>query len=76
MIDGLGFTEILYADDTLLVVKDPKSASTFLNKIEIQSQYYNMKLNKSKFESIIMNHKGEVTFQNGESMTTMDQAKY
>ena len=29
-IDGLGFTEILYADDTLLVLKDDKTASLLL----------------------------------------------
>ena len=34
MIDRISYTEILYADDTLLILKNPKAASKMLQEIE------------------------------------------
>ena len=75
-IDGLNFTEILYADDTLLVVKDAKSASLLLQEIEKESQYYNMKLNEDKCETIAMGGKATVKFGNGKTMRNVEHATY
>ena len=33
-VDGLDYSEILYADDTMLALKDTKSANTLLQAIE------------------------------------------
>ena len=58
-IDGLLFSEILYADDALLVMKNIRDANILLKDIEIESSYYNMKLNKRKCEVIAMNENNQ-----------------
>ncbi len=75
-IDGINFSEILYADDTLLVLQDDKSASLLLQEIEIESAYYNMKLNEDKCEVISMNADSKVTFGNGKVMQEVEQSTY
>ena len=47
-IDGLTFTEMLYADDTLSITKHSKTASILLQEIEEEPKYYNMTLNEDK----------------------------
>ena len=38
-VPGISFTELLYADDTVLVAKDTRTVLTLLNAIEIESEY-------------------------------------
>ena len=76
VIDGLGFTEILYADDTMLVLKDSKPASKLLHEIETESEYYNLKLNKDKCETILMNNHKKVVFKDGTELPDVDKATY
>ena len=76
IIDGLDFSEILYADDTLLVPKNDKDATLLLNEIEKESEYYNMKLNEDKCEYIAMNGTANIKFQNGTLMNSTDKATY
>ena len=59
------FTEILYADDTLLVMKNTRDTNLRLKEIETESSYYNMKLNNAKCEVIAMNKSNNVTFKDG-----------
>ena len=40
--DGLLFTEIIYADDTLLALQKTSETNTLLREIEDESNYYNM----------------------------------
>ena len=61
-IDGLLFTEILYADDTLLVLKKTRETNIRLKEIQIESFYYNMKLNKDKCEAIAIYEHNQITF--------------
>ena len=44
----LTFESILYADETLLVTKNARTMNILIKEIEIESEKYNMKLNKSK----------------------------
>ena len=76
VIDGLNITEMLYADDTLLVLKDHKSASKLLQEVEKESRYYNMKLNEDKCECIAMNHNKQVQFTNGTLMKNVESGTY
>ena len=75
-IGGLNFTDIFYADDTLLLTKDSQSASFLLQHIEEESKYYNMKLNEDKCEVLPMNCNGKVKFKSGKFMNNVDQATY
>ena len=51
-LDFIECAEILYADDTLLLMKDTRRANHFLRKIAEESDYYNMRLNKNKCKTI------------------------
>ena len=47
-VPGIECMEVLYADDTLLICKDTKTANLFLKLIEPESAYHGLNLNKSK----------------------------
>ena len=47
--------DLLCADDTLLVAGNIRLMNAFLNSIERESDYYNMRLNKGKCLTITMN---------------------
>jgi len=54
-LQGLNCHELLYADNTLVVAKNTKTAKAYLKLIEEESEYYNMKLNKDKCTYIAFN---------------------
>ena len=45
---GINFQELLYADDTLFVAKNQKTANDYLHLIEAESEYLHLNLNQSK----------------------------
>ena len=75
-IDGFLFTEFLYADDTLLVMKNTRDTNLLLNDIEAESSYYNMKLNNAKCEVIAMNKSNNVKFKDGIKLKHVKEAIY
>ena len=75
-IAGLDFTEILYADDTLLAVKNTRTANLYLKRIEEESAYYSMKLNKNKCNYICMNQNNKLKFADGTPLKSVDTAVY
>ena len=75
-IDGLLFSEILYADDTLLVMKNTRDTNLLLKEIEIESSYYNMKLNNGKCEVIAMNKSNDIKFKDGTKLKHVREATY
>eukprot|EP00973_Karenia_brevis_P050124 6956210-Karenia_brevis.AAC.1 len=44
--DGVEFTEVLYADDTILLGKDPGQIQQTLHRLEEHSQKYGLAVNK------------------------------
>ena len=76
IIPGFDFSEILYADDTLLVLRSKESLEALLHEIETESEYYGLRLNRAKCELIEMNGTEHICFKNGEDMTKVQQAKY
>ena len=75
-IDGLAFAELLYADDTLLVLKNTRAMNILLAEIETESAYYNMKLNKGKCNVIAMNGNYNVRFADGTPVKRVEDAIY
>ena len=75
-VDGLLFQEILYADDTLLAMKNTRDINLLLKEIEIESSYYNMKLNKGKCEVIAMNKSNDIKFRDGTKLKHVQEATY
>ncbi len=75
-LDGLNFSEILYADDTLLALKDTRTANLLIEEIEEESTYYNMQLNKGKCNYIAMNRKHKLKFRDGAALNSVEEATY
>ena len=61
-------SEILYADDTLLVLHDPDAMNELIKQIEIESSYYGLRLNKSKCNNLDLNGNNELKFQDGTNL--------
>ena len=54
-INGIKFSEILYADDTLLFGPHTQNINTLLKEIQIESNYYNLNLNLGKCINLTLN---------------------
>ena len=75
-IDGLLFTEILYADDTLLVMKNTRDTNWLLKETVTGSSYYNMKINNAKCDVIAMNKSNNVKCKDGTKLKHVKEATY
>ena len=49
-------SELLYADDTLLILKDTRVLNRYLQEIILEREKHNLKLNNEKCEYITINH--------------------
>ena len=54
-LEDLGFTELLYADDTALVTKNVHAMNRLLAQIEKHAAYYGLNFNKGKCVSMAFN---------------------
>ena len=70
------YSDILYADDTLLITTGSHLTHRFLSLIEKESAYYNLKFNHSKCQVLCMNGIKQISFQNGERLENVNHAKY
>ena len=75
-IYGRLFTEILYADDTLLVMTNTRDTHLLLKEIETESSYYIMNINNAKYEVIAMNKSNNVKFKDGTKLKHVKEATH
>ena len=76
-IDGVKFSEILYADDTLIFGTVTFNINKLLRRIQEESKYYNMNLNIGKCINISINQKQtSVKYQNNEKVPGNKRAVY
>lgn len=76
-IKGIEFAEVLYADDTLLFGTHTQNINILLKQIQVESTYYNMRLNLDKCINITSNQKKtSVKFQDGKMVPREAKAKY
>ena len=75
-MDGQTFTNILYADDTLIVRKRTRETNIILREIETESKYYNTNLNKDKCEVIAMNNDNTIKSSDGTPSKHVGEATY
>ena len=61
--------QILYADDTLLILRTKEALEELLHEIELESEYYGLSLNLPKCELIEMNGNQDIEFRSGEHET-------
>ena len=74
--EHIAVTELLYADDTLLMTIDQESMNKLVQAIEKISAEYNMKLNLDKCFHISMNCEPTIRFRNGKPMASATQVTY
>ena len=72
-IGQIDFSEVLYADDTLVVTRDTRAAQDMLQAITEDSSCYNMRLNCDKCKTIFMNKRNRVKFPSGEVVENVSQ---
>eukprot|EP00969_Alexandrium_andersonii_P315201 13924680-Alexandrium_andersonii.AAC.1 len=72
-MDHFPHTEILYADDTMIVGKRAREVNLVLHAIEKECGKYNMALNKSKCVCVTMNTRSKVKFADGTVMKEVDE---
>ena len=75
-ISNIDFSEILFADDTLIFAAEPKSLEALLWSIEIISDAYGLRLNRTKCISLNMNDSATYHFFNGDEVPINEQAEY
>ena len=76
IFQGINFHELLFTDNTLILIKNFASANQYLHLIEEESQYLDLNLNKSKYCYIAFNYRGFIAFQNGDPMMSTDKSTY
>ena len=54
VIRGIQFSEVVYADDTLIFGPYTHAINKLLHAIQAESQYYNMKLNYDKCRNLTL----------------------
>ena len=76
-IPGILFSEILFADDTLIFGEHTASLNKLLKEIELESEYYNMNLNYQKCINLTTNRKmSTIKYQSGNIVPRKQQAVY
>ena len=73
--EHLNCNDLLYADDTLLVTTDTNNMNAFLEAIERDSAYYNMKLNKGKCLTITMRGLSHAHVENLTCLSNVPEAR-
>jgi len=68
--------ELLYADDTMVMGTRAREINIILKQIEIESENYNLTLNRSKCFYIGMNGKADIHFRDGTKIKKADKVEY
>ena len=75
-LEGLDFTELIYADDTALITNNVNAMNRLVAKIEEHAAYYGLNFNKGKCVSMHFHAPGRLRFPNGEFIKEVDEAVY
>ena len=75
-VRGTSFSELVYADDTIIITDDVTSSQEELHQIETHARYYGLSLNKDKCFAILFNTQDEMAFMDGTPVTVTREAIY
>ena len=70
------FSEVLYADDTIMVGHKPREIQERLVLLEKEASKYGLKLNKTKCEHLGINATANIMFKDSTVVKTVSKAKY
>ena len=73
---GINFFEILYADDTVLFGKDPKSIEIIFALIENYSAEFGLKLNRETCVHLPLNSPKHINYQDGTTVPKHTETTY
>ena len=76
MVDGLSFTELLYADDTVLITKNVNAMNRSLKKLEQCALYHGLNFNQQKCVSFNFHTNGRTKYANGAKVPCADSTTY
>ena len=74
--NNCNFSEILYADDTILISNNTRAINGFLAEIEEAASLYGLKLNKGKCVALCMYGNPDIKFSDGTRMSKVEEAVY
>eukprot|EP00973_Karenia_brevis_P017892 2458195-Karenia_brevis.AAC.1 len=74
--NGVDFAKVLYADDTILLGKDPKQIQQTLHKIEDHSKKYGLALNKDKCMHLRFNSIRRMVYKDNTKIPIEEEATY
>ena len=75
-LEGLDYTELLYADDTALITNNVSAMNRLFGKMEEHAAYYGLHFNKTKCVSFNFNTKQCPQFVDRSKVPTTDEAVY
>ena len=75
-VDGLSFTELLYADDTALITTTAPAMNRLVAKIDDCAATFGLKFNYSKCVAMNYNSPRTTKFKNGELIPTAEETTY
>ena len=76
MLDGLSFTELLYADDTALITNNVNAMNRLLAKVEKCAKYHGLSFNKTKCVSINFHCQEKTKYADKTKVPTADETMY
>ena len=75
-MNGISFTELLYADDTARITNNVNAMNRLIAKIEEHAHYYGLNFNKTKCVAMCYNSDGKPSFPGGEFVTQAQETIY
>jgi hypothetical protein len=75
-VEGLDYTELVYADDTALITNNVTTMNKLLAAIEKHARVFGLNFNKSKCVSMGFHSHQHPKFGNGDFVPTQDKAVY
>ncbi len=76
MVEGLSFTDLLYADDTALIINNVNAMNRLLAQIEKCAGYHGLNFNKGKCVSLNFHCKDKTIYADGTKVPCEDNVVY
>ena len=76
LLNGLDYSELMYADDTALITNNINAMNRLIKSIETHAAYFGLNFNKGKCVAMVFNSDQKVKFGDGSPMPTPDNAVY
>ncbi len=76
LLNGLDYSELMYADDTALITNNINAMNRLIKSIETHAAYFGLNFNKGKCVAMVFNSDNIVKFGDGTPMPAPNEAVY